>query len=460
MKVEDRLRDLPAPGEGSARRRAWELAAAELAERPSRRRRRLPGIAVGAGVVVLAAAIITPPGSAVADWVEERVRAVVDDKPTPPPRAAALERLPGGGRILVLAGEPRDLAGGGVPLTGAPWIAGDAGRRRLLGAVNEATWSPRGRFVVATRGSELIAVDLRGRRRWSVTAPATVHAPSWSADGFRVAYVTGGTLRVVAGDGHDDRLITGPLDARGAPMGDDASGAGAAGSASGSAGADATGDESASAGERATDAPSRGDSASGDQSAPTARASGVLAVAPAWRPGRGHVLAFARRDRVVLLDADTGTVLWRRPHGGPLTTLAFSPGGDRLLVAGPSSLRLLDGVDGRVLREIRPPHGFVFEHAAWSRDGRELAVVRRRAWREELVRLSTATGDVGPLAFTARDLGPPLYSPDGRWLMVDWRDTDSWLFLSLTGGRPRLVSEAAERFGGGAATPAGWCCPP
>jgi hypothetical protein len=452
VKVEDRLRDLPAPGEGSARRRAWELAAAELAERPPRRRRRLPGVAAAAGAVVLAVAVITPPGSAVADWVEERVRAVVDDKPAPPPRPAALERLPGGGRILVLAGERRELAGAGVPPTSAPWIAGDAGRRRLLGAVNEATWSPRGRFVAATRGAALVAVDLRGRRRWSVIAPATVRAPSWSPDGFRVAYVTGGTLRVVAGDGRDDRLITGPLDARGAPMADDASGnptAGGANSAAGSAGG--------------LDGGARNGSSAAPDTLPTARVSGVLAVAPAWRPGRRHVLAFARRDRVVLLDADTGHVLWRRAHDGPPTGLAFSPSGDRLLVTGPSALRILDGRDGRLLREIRAPDTFVFQHAVWSRGGRELAVVRRGGPvepREELVRLSVETGDAGPLAFTARDLGPPLYSPDGRWLMVDWRDTDSWLFLSLDGGRPRLVSGAAERFGGGSATPAGWCCPP
>ncbi|CAA9487055.1 MAG: hypothetical protein AVDCRST_MAG85-1008, partial [uncultured Solirubrobacteraceae bacterium] len=194
MTVEDRLRELRAPGEGEARRKAWELAAAEHAARGRRRRRLGPVLAAAAGVVALVGAL-SPPGDAVADWVEDRVRAVVDDRPAPS-RAAGLDELPGGGRILVLAADPRTLRDSPVPLTGSPWIVGGGVRRSLLGAVNEATWSPRGRFVAATRGSELIAVDLRGRRRWSVAAEATVRAPSWSPSGFRVAYVAGPELRV------------------------------------------------------------------------------------------------------------------------------------------------------------------------------------------------------------------------------------------------------------------------
>src|SRR5206468_4648201 len=78
---------------------------------------------------------------------------------------------------------------------------------QLLGAVGEATWSGHGRFVAATRGFELIAVDLHGRRHWSLAARAPVHGPRWSPDGFRIAYLSGRAVRVVAGDGTADRLV-------------------------------------------------------------------------------------------------------------------------------------------------------------------------------------------------------------------------------------------------------------
>src|SRR2546423_511849 len=118
----------------------------------------------GAACALAAAAAFSPPGEAVAEWVGRTVRDVVAP---PKPRPAGLATLPGGGRILLLA-------------SGAPHIAGDRGRRQLLGEVGEATWSGHGRFVAAARGRQLIAVDLTGRRRWSIAARAPVRGPRWS----------------------------------------------------------------------------------------------------------------------------------------------------------------------------------------------------------------------------------------------------------------------------------------
>ena len=154
-----------------------------------------------------------------------------------------------------------------------------------------------------------------------------------------------------------------------------------------------------------------------------------------------------------MVDVDSGAVLWRALHQGDLTGLAFSPRGDRLLVAGRSELRTLSFRTSATVRTQQAPPGTELLSATWSRDGRELAVRRRTRGRTQLV--------VGrDVLFTARDLGPPAFSPDGRWLMTDWRDTGSWLFLPLDGGRPRLVSDVRSRFGGHAVTLAGWCCQP
>src|SRR5439155_19634293 len=162
--VADRLAGLPAPGEAEARSRAWRLVAAAHAARPEADRshgRRWVAVAAATCALVVAAAF-TPPGEAVAEWVGRTVRAVVAP---PPSRPAGLGVLPGGGRLLVLAGSGA---------RSAPHIAGDRGRRRLLGAIGEATGSGHGRFLAATRGIELIVVDLAGRRRRSLAAPAPV----------------------------------------------------------------------------------------------------------------------------------------------------------------------------------------------------------------------------------------------------------------------------------------------
>src|SRR5204862_7616544 len=104
------------------------------------------------------------------------------------------------------------------------------------------------------------------------------------------------------------------------------------------------------------------------------------------------------------------------------------------------------------------PRATANERVAYRRGG-DFALVRRRGARSEIV-LVTPRGT--RRLFAAGRLGTIAFSPRGDWLLVDWRETGSWLFLPVgaaAGRRPRQVTGVARRFGG-PATPVGWCCPP
>jgi hypothetical protein len=56
------------------------------------------------------------------------------------------------------------------------------------------------------------------------------------------------------------------------------------------------------------------------------------------------------------------------------------------------------------------------------------------------------------------------WSPDGRWLLLGWRDADQWLFIPAGHGRVHAVSNISRQFDPGATGKAafprisGWCC--
>jgi hypothetical protein len=52
------------------------------------------------------------------------------------------------------------------------------------------------------------------------------------------------------------------------------------------------------------------------------------------------------------------------------------------------------------------------------------------------------------------------WSPDGRWLLVPWREANQWVFVRVAGRhRIRAVSNVVEQFGGFPRL-ASWCCAP
>jgi WD40 repeat protein len=190
--------------------------------------------------------------------------------------------------------------------------------------------------------------------------------------------------------------------------------------------------------------------------APNAVGAGLPAFA--WRPGT-HQLAYRNaRDEVLLVDVDRSRILWRRRLAGT-EQLQWSADGRRLLVSSERSV-VLDPA-GRTLAAL--PQGLQLP-AAFAPRGSALAVVSSTQGR------STVAVRSGPGYRRARSLfsGPGTFggiawSPDGRWLLVDWRSADQWVFIPTRRGR-RVVTAAhiGQIFDSGPehyATLAGWCCP-
>jgi hypothetical protein len=187
--VRRELESIDIPGESEVRARSWNALSAAFAdrqpvERPSRRLRLALTVAV---VAVALAAVLSPPGQAVLDEIRE----VVGVERAQP----ALFSLPSPGRLLV-------ASDAGV------WVVQQDGSKRLLGPYREASWSPFGRFVVAARENELAALEPDGSVRWTRARPG-VRFPRWTGTetDTRIAYVDRTGIRVVAGDGTDDRLL-------------------------------------------------------------------------------------------------------------------------------------------------------------------------------------------------------------------------------------------------------------
>ena len=146
--------DFRAPDEAVAQERTWNVVAAAYAERePVRRHRRAPLLAAVA-IAALAAVAFTSPGHAVLTSVRKAIGIANAQR--------ALYSLPAPGRVLA-----------------GPWIVDADGSTRHLGKYDQTSWSPFGRFVVATRGDELYALQPDGTIRWKLGRPV-VRDARWS----------------------------------------------------------------------------------------------------------------------------------------------------------------------------------------------------------------------------------------------------------------------------------------
>ncbi|HEU4738815.1 MAG TPA: hypothetical protein VFS54_07005 [Solirubrobacterales bacterium] len=406
------LREAPIPVSADAEERGRRVVEAAFAQRPpggssgaERHLPSLPRLALGLALAtLLAVLLLSPAGAAVRNWVNDAFTA---STPRPEP---TLARIPGGGRLLVQTGI-------------GPWVVQPDGSRRLLGDYEEASWSPHGLFVAAVKGRTLSALEPDGTPRWSITAAERVAVPRWSPSGERIVYRSGFDLRVIAGDGTEDRLLAGSI-ASGTP--------------------------------------------------PGARISPAY-VAPAWSPTGDDALAYVTgAGRLRILDSETGTVLGAAPAMHRITWMDWADGDRKILEASPEALRLRP--IWRAGHPSRPapgqahllplPAGATVVDAALAPQ-RPLVAAAVTHWKKRgtysEVLVFSPGGKRRSLLKAPGSLGQVVWSPDGRRLLVAWPGANQWLFLPLSGDRGRAIANISRTIspdGRPTSFPRveGWCC--
>ena len=282
------------------------------------------------------------------------------------------------------------------------WVVQRDGSKRLLRGYRDPSWSPHGIYLAALRGNEVRALEPDGAVHWSIARPGRLASPRWSDATLpccRIAYLTGRTLRVVNGNGTGDRLL----------------------------------------------------------------AARVLPVAPAWRP-RTHVLAYADGSGAVrVVDTDTGRRLRIFGPAQPPRGLEWSTDGRTLLVRGSHTIELF-GPDGRHLQPIGPGAASVID-AALSPSGGNVALIQQapvrggiRSFLWRYAQLKPDQTRATSVFAGAGRFSDVTWSPDGRWLLLNWTSADQWLFIrSATVRKVDAVSNIRASFGPHARV-AGWCC--
>lgn len=366
--------DHQAPNETEAGDRTWDVVRAAYEERirvPRKRDWRPIAIAAAAGVVIAGA--VTPAGHAVFGSLRDAVRGEQNAAP-------ALFSLPSPhSRLLVNSG------------AGA-WVVQSDGSKRLLDGYRDAVWSPRGLFLAAIRGDELRALEPGGKVHWSIGRKGRIRDPRWSFDGFRVAYFSKATLRIVNGNGTADHLLT--RDVRPGPS--------------------------------------------------------------AWQPST-HALAYVNRaGNIQIANVD------RRNRSATVQTrtvprqLEWTADGKWLIAVEEHAVEVfgrrgprVGGLDRGAARVVA---------ASISPNGKSIAFIETRGNRSTLQLTGVLGGPTRPVFSGAGSFTKVVWSPDGRWLLLDWRSADQWLFIRTPVKKLVAVSNIRVNFGQ-EPTLAGWCCP-
>lgn len=416
------LRDLAIPEPPEAEERGRRIVAAAFSDRKSggsairgamtpqtsegRSRRYLPRLALGLSLAaLLAVLLLSPAGAAVRNWVDDTFTA---SAPRPEP---TLTKVPGGGHLLVQTGE-------------GPVVVQPDGSKRLLGDYEGASWSPHGLFVAAVKGRTLSALEPDGTPRWWITSTQRVAVPRWSPSGERIAYLSGFDLRVIAGDGSEDRLL--------------------AGSTPGT---------------------------------PYDGGTSPAYVPPAWSPTGADALAYVTgASRLRILDSETGAILAAAPAIHKITWMDWADGGREILEASPGALRLRPvlraGHPSRPAlgkaRRLPLPEANTVVGAALAPDRPAVAAILTD-WRDHGTSSSVVVYEPGTqsrlLLRVPGSLGQVEWSPDGKRLLVAWPGANQWLFLPLGRGRGRAVANVSQAFSPSGRPTSfpfleGWCCRP
>jgi hypothetical protein len=188
--------------------------------------------------------------------------------------APAVTSLPAAGTLLLSS-------------SAGTWTLAGRGSTRRLGAYGQATWSPQGKYAAVVGHDQLRAVDPQGRVAWTLDRPHVSNPRWYGPSGYRVAYLSGSQLRVVAGDRTNDRMMV--------PE--------------------------------------------------------VAPVAPAWRPGHPYQLAYvSSHARLVIQDADTLEIYGQTAAPPSTKALAWSDDGARLLALAREAAVVYAPAGGELMR--------------------------------------------------------------------------------------------------------------
>jgi len=373
------LEHVAIPEETDATERAWEVVRVAYAERePStprpQRARLLVGIATASVTAALVAVAVSPAGSGLLHSIRQEI-GLAHASP-------ALTRLPAPGALLVTS-------------KAGPWLVQPDGSKRLLGQYLQASLSPHGLFVAVTRPHELLAVDPQGNVRWSLARLRRITLPRWAPDGYRIAYLDGASLRIVAGDGTGDRGF----------------------------------------------------------------ADTVAPVAPAWRPSiaNEHVLAFSSAaGQLELYSVDDNALYARHRLAVVPLQLLWSSDGARLVALSRHEISVFDH-NGRPLGSIQIARRALA--AAFAPQSHQLAVILSGTRSDAVAFNVDRPGVPPRELFAGSGHFSALtWSPNGRWLLIAWPTANQWLFVSHDGRATAVADIAAQFQGNQAPAPAGWCC--
>jgi Tol biopolymer transport system component len=96
--------------------------------------------------------------------------------------------------------------------------------------------------------------------------------------------------------------------------------------------------------------------------------------------------------------------------------------------------------------------------ASISPNGKSIAFIETHGDRSTLQLTGVLGGPTGPVFSGAGTFRNVIWSPDGRWLLLDWSSADQWLFIRQPVKKIGAVSNIRVNFGE-APTVNGWCCP-
>jgi WD40 repeat protein len=384
------LRNSELEGEIAAHERTLDTVRRAYAERPltSGRRPWLAGLITAIALIAAAIVGLTPAGAEFRQWVTD----TIDPQSTNP--RPALTRLPGGGRLVA-----QSRAGTSV-------VESD-GSSRFLGNFSAASLSPHGLYLGTAAGRTLAAIEPSGDLHWSLPAAHHVRFPVWSQRlGFRIAYLSGNELRVVAGDGTNDGLLS--LASPVAP-------------------------------------------------AWRGRSDRVLAFVD-------------QAGTIRVVDVDRAQTLRQFEAPEKVRGLAWSRDGSRLLAFSADQVRVTNARGALITRfHVQPGSRIEAAGFLGTSDEIALVQARDSgvSVSSSVSILGAAEGVGRPrLIFrTPGRLTGLTSSPDGGWVVVGWRDAGQWLFLEPSpGGAVHAVENVAQQLAPRSQrppfpAPTAWCCP-